>query len=406
LTEIPANQDKRSRILDAAEDVFSRKGLIKARIAEIARLAGVTDSVIYQFFRGKEDLLFSIPAERMPRQIDLLEESLQGIRDAESRLSKMIWFHLRRNETDREFARLLLLECRSNKHFYDSRGYVAIRAYAGKMLHILEEGVRDGIFRDDVDMRLVRDVIFGALDFEALNYLVTRETLSPSTDLEHIMALILPMIRMRSGGQNRPMDKASRILLAAEEVFAEKGFVRATIADVAKVAKVAEGTVYEYYQNKEDLLLSIPDKRFRDHLDDLEETFEIRMPISKLKRLIKNHFALYLTNRDFLRVFIIQIQLSERFYRSQAYNTFRTYLEKIEDVIEEGKSSGSFRSEINSRVFRNLFLGTFSQMALRWFVLGREPSTDKMSEIDQLTDLLSLAVLAERPEIQQGTLPS
>lgn len=406
MIEISPSQDKRSRILDAAEDIFSRKGLIRARIAEIARLAGVTDSVIYQFFKGKEDLLFSIPAARMPRQIALLEESLQGIRDAESRLSKMIWFHLRRNETDYEFARLLLLECRSNKHFYSSDGYLAIREYAGKMLNILDEGVRDGIFRDDIDMRLVRDVIFGTLDFEGLNYLVTRETNAPSTDLEHIMALILPMIRIQAGGKNRPMGKAGRILLAAEEVFAEKGFVRATIADVAKLAKVAEGTVYEYYKNKEDLLLSIPDKRFRDHLDDLEETFEIRVPISKLKRLIKNHFALYLTNRDFLKVFIIQIQLSERFYRSHAYNTFRTYLQKIEEVIEEGKLSGSFRPDINSRVFRNLFLGTFSHMALRWFVLGREPATDKMSEIEEITDLLSLAVLSDDATTQQGSPPS
>lgn len=406
MTEGSANQDRRSRIIDAAEEIFSQKGLIRARIAEIARRAGVTDSVIYQFFSGKEDLLFSIPAERMPHQTALLEESLQGIRDAENRLSKMIWFHLHRNETDSEFTRLLLLECRSNKHFYGSEGYLAVRDYAGRLLHILEEGVRDGIFRDDVDMRLVRDVIFGALDFEALSYLVTRETATPSDDLDDIMALILPMIRPQTGSSNRSMDKASRILMAAEEVFAEKGFVHATISDVARLARVAEGTVYEYYKNKEDLLLSIPEKRFQDHLDELEETFDIRMPISRLKRLIKNHFALYLTNRDFLKVFIIQIQLSERFYRSRSYSTFQKYLQKIEDIVEDGKSSGSFRREINSRVFRNLFLGTFSHMALRWFILGREPATDKMSEIEQLTDLLSLAVLPESLDSQQGTAPS
>ena len=406
MTEIVSSQDKRTRILDAAEDVFSRKGLLGANVAEIARLAKVTDSVIYQYFKGKEDLLFSIPGERMPKQLALLKESLQGIRDAESRLSKMIWFHLHRNETDREFARVLLLECRSNKDFYNSSGYSAIREYAGKMLNILEEGKKEGIFRDDVDMRLVRDVIFGALDFEGLNFLVTHETSDPSFDLDHIMALILPMIRKRPEWNSRSRDKAMRILLAAEHVFAEKGFVKATIADVAKKAQVAEGTVYEYYKNKEDLLLSIPEKRFRDHLDDLEETFEIRMPISKLKRLIKNHFFLYLTNRNFLTVFIIQIQLSDRFYSSHAYHTFRTYLEMIESVIDEGKALGSFRADVNPRVFRNLFLGTFSHMALRWFVLGREPATDKMSEIEQISDLLSLAVLADCPMNQQGAFPA
>ena len=87
MTEIVSSQDKRTRILDAAEDVFSRKGLLGANVAEIARLAKVTDSVIYQYFKGKEDLLFSIPGERMPKQLALLKESLQVIRDAESRLS-------------------------------------------------------------------------------------------------------------------------------------------------------------------------------------------------------------------------------------------------------------------------------------------------------------------------------
>ena len=140
-------------------------------------------------------------------------------------------------------------------------------------------------------------------------------------------------------------------------------------------------------------MLSIPEKRFRDHLDDLEETFEIRMPISKLKRLISDLFSLYLTNRNFLQVFIIQILMSDRFYTSRGYETFRAYLLVIEDVIEEGKSGGSFRQDVNPRVFRNLFLGTFSHMALRWFILGREPDADKTSDIEQLIYLLSLSVL-------------
>ncbi len=171
-----SNQDKKQRILEAAEQVFAQKGLSGASVAEIARQAEVTDSVIYQFFKGKEDLLFSIPGARMPHVFNLLEESLQGIRDAESRLSKMVWFHLRYHETHTGFARLLLLDCRSHKDFYRSEAYELVREYAGVMLRLLEDGVRDGNFRNDVDMRLVRDMIFGTLDFEDLGFLVTGET--------------------------------------------------------------------------------------------------------------------------------------------------------------------------------------------------------------------------------------
>jgi TetR/AcrR family fatty acid metabolism transcriptional regulator len=390
-----STQDKKQRILEAAERVFAQKGLSGASVAEIARQAEVTDSVIYQFFKGKEDLLFSIPGALMPDVFSLLEESLQGIRDAESRLSKMIWFHLRYHETHTSFARLLLLDCRSHKDFYRSEAYELVREYAGVMLRLLEDGVKDGNFRDDIDMRLVRDMIFGTLDFEDLGFLVTGETADASSDLEDIMALVLPMIQKRQSGGYQTMDKAGRILLAAEKTFAEKGFSKAKVADVARLAEVAEGTVYEYFANKEDLLLSIPGKRFQDHMDQLDETFQTRTPLGKLRRLIKNHFSLYLTNRHFLEVFIIQIQLSPRFYSSKAYETFRRYCRVIEILVEEGKAEGAFRADVNARVFRNLFLGTFSHMTLRWFILNKRPEIDKMHEIDQVTDLLSLSVLSE-----------
>ena len=86
------------RILSAAEEVISEKGLARSSISEIARKAGVADSVIYQHFKGKQDLLFSVPGERMKEVLALLVEQLTSIQDVQSRLRKMIWFHLRYNE--------------------------------------------------------------------------------------------------------------------------------------------------------------------------------------------------------------------------------------------------------------------------------------------------------------------
>ena len=80
--------EKRALILNAAEEVMSEKGLADSSISEIARRAGVKDSIIYQHFKGKEDLLFSIACERMKDVLSLLREHLQAIQDAESRLRK------------------------------------------------------------------------------------------------------------------------------------------------------------------------------------------------------------------------------------------------------------------------------------------------------------------------------
>ena len=83
-----------------------------------------------------------------------------------------------------------------------------------------------------------------------------------------------------------------------------------------------------------------------------------------------------------------------QFFTSKAFDAFRNYYRYVEDVIEEGKAKGVFRSDVNPRVFRNVFLGAFSHMVLRWLVLNRSSDMDVMKEINQLTDLLLDAVLA------------
>jgi TetR/AcrR family fatty acid metabolism transcriptional regulator len=382
-------EDKKARILAAAEEIMSQKGLADSTISEIAYKAGVADSVIYQYFKGKEELLFSIPAERMKEVLDLLDEQLQGIRDPESRLRKMIWFHLRYNDTHPGYSRILLLECRSSTAFYKTPAYQLIREYAKVLSSILKSGVEDGSFRPDLDIRLMRDIVLGTLDWETISCLASGEIEESVPDLEDIMVLVHAMIAPR---QESEINKADRILSAAEKVFAAKGFPKATISEIAKSARVAEGTVYEYFANKEDLLLSIPVKRFGRYLDELPETFHIRNPLRKLRRFIRYHFSLFLTEREFLKVFLLQIQLNKRFYGSKAFETFRNYFRAVEEIIEEGKIKGSFHSEASPRIFRNMFLGTFSHLALRWIILGKGTETDKMQELNQVTDLLSMAV--------------
>jgi TetR/AcrR family fatty acid metabolism transcriptional regulator len=384
--------NKIEKILDAAEEVMSKKGLQNSSIAEIAKKAEVADSLIYNYFKGKEDLLFSIPNRRMKEVLKNLSEQLEGILDPISRLTKMIWFNLHFNDTYRGYARLLLLECRSNRNFYQHEAYALIRKWAGIMRGILEDGVKRQIFRSDINVALLRDIIFGALDWEALNCLASREIDGAVTDFEDILNLILPMITTQNQSAEMKLDKKSRILEAAETIFSEKGYNQALINEIAKLSNVSEGTIYEYFKNKDDLLFSIPEQRFKEHIARSKEIFELKTPLRKLRRFIRYHFYLYMTEPNFVKVFLLHIQLNQRFYGSQAYKTFQQYTKIITDVLEEGKKEGSIRTNVNTRVFKNLFLGAFSHMALRWLILEEEAQTDKMKEIDEVVLLLSRAV--------------
>jgi TetR/AcrR family fatty acid metabolism transcriptional regulator len=385
--------EKRTLILNAAEDIMSEKGLTDSSISEIARRAGVTDSVIYQHFKGKEDLLFSIASERMRDVLTLLKEHLQGIQDAESRLRKMVWFHLNYNDTHPGYARLLLLECRSCKDFYSSDAYQLIREYSAILYDILKQGVDDGVFRGDMSLHVARGIILGALDMENIGCLAAGEAENSVCDFESLASMIRSMIAPPTPiGQEDKNNKAEAVINAALKVFAEKGFSKAKISEIAELAGVADGTVYEYFESKEDLLLSIPVGRYERYLENLSGAFEITHPARKLRRLIMYHFLSFLTDRHFLKVFLLELQLRKHFYGSKAFESFKKYYGIIEDVVKEGIETGAFRPEVNPRVFRNMFLGAFSHMALRWLILKTETETDMMEEINQAAGLLYCAV--------------
>ncbi len=382
----------RGNILKAGREVFYKHGQRNATIAKIAAKSGVTDSAIYHHFQNKEDLLFSIIGAHLDYVLHELEEHLAGIVEPISQLSKMIWFHLYYNVTHPDYSRLLLFECRSNRNFYKHKTYNSVRKYAGIMSSILEQGVIQGVFREGVNMRIVRDLILGALDLETIPYLLGQKTDVSCLSAQPFMECILPMIQREASELAPETDKYLRILKAAEKVFAQRSYADASIADIARLAGVAEGTVYENFENKEDLLLTIPKIRFHEHKNILQETFTMKTPLRKFRHFLRYHFLIFMHRPDFLKVFLLNIRLNPKFYESAAYDVFQSYTEIIDQILEEGKNDGSIKAERNCEVIKQLFFGGFAHMALRWVILDHDNRVQKMAETDELVSLLTKAV--------------
>lgn len=388
--------ETKARILRVAEELLSELGVARTTIAQIAKKAEVSDSLAYQYFKCKEDLVFSVAYQRLEDTWHELQEHLQGICEARSQLGKLIWFGLNYNDVHRNYVRNLMFEYRSNKDFYASPAYQFIRRHSRLTLQILNRGTVAGVFRDDIDMKLVREIIYGTFDFEAIDCVIRGEIEKSSGDWQDIMSLILSMVE--KGPKPSPSEKRDRILLSAEKVFAEYGFHKAKVSDIAGLAGVAEGSIYDFFENKEDLLLSITEVRLKGHMALLPETFHVNTPIRKLRRLIRHHFGLYMQNRDFLKVFVMDNLLSQRFYTSRAFDIFNEYMKSLEGIIEEGKREGVFRSNVNPRVFRNMFLGAFTHMSIRWIIFDHK-RFDKMNDIDRLVDLLCASVSVPEPDL-------
>lgn len=393
----PDTISTRENIINAASKVMTRKGFEGSRLNGIAQEAGVTEPTIYLHFQGKVDLLFSVAEGHMARYLLFLDEHLQGLSGAHNKLRKLIWAHLRYSDINREFMSLVLFDCRNNSNFYQSGAYELVRKYSRILTSILDEGVREKVFRADMNVGLVRDIIFGMMDYEAIRYFVTREKPDAVLDLEDIMQLVDQMLLREYRTENRSADKRQRILQAAVQLFSEKGYARTTIAEIARTADVADGTVYGYFKNKEDILLSISDEHFREHVRELKQTFSSNNPKKRLWLFMYTYFQQYMDDQDFVVVFLTMIQFNRRFYQSRAYKSQYKYVVELEKLVQEIISTEEGVQNFNIRVFRNMFLGAFTHMTLRWFIADHGRNFDRMREIKEVAMLLSDAIAAENP---------
>ncbi|MGE5841265.1 MAG: TetR/AcrR family transcriptional regulator [Deltaproteobacteria bacterium] len=163
---------KRESIIQAAIEVFSKKGFQAAGISEIAQRASVADGTIYQYFKNKEDLFFSIPVEKTNEFRSKVELHLKGISGALNKLRKFVWYFLYFFKTNPEYGRLLMLEMRVSKSFVKTKTYDFLKQSVSSVMDIISEGQKEGVIRTDVDIYLLRHLILGILEHMVTRWLL------------------------------------------------------------------------------------------------------------------------------------------------------------------------------------------------------------------------------------------
>jgi len=170
-------------------------------------------------------------------------------------------------------------------------------------------------------------------------------------------------------------SKKQLILKVANEVFAERGFKETTISQIAQKANIAEGSIYDYFRNKEDLLFSIPEERMEKFLSGLRDHLQgIKGALNKLRKIIWYHLHFYERNQDYTRILLLYLRQNPRFDQTKAYGMIREYSKAILEVIEEGKKEKSIRKEIDPYILRDLILGSVEHLTIRGFIMGRLPN--------------------------------
>ncbi|MFC3802888.1 TetR/AcrR family transcriptional regulator [Cohnella sp. GCM10012308] len=171
------------------------------------------------------------------------------------------------------------------------------------------------------------------------------------------------------------------ILDAAVKVFAEHGYHGSQISKIAKEAGVADGTIYLYFKNKEDILVSL----FRERLGGLIGKFEASARDSKtaeeaLRTICALHYAELERHPLLAHVTQIELRQSAIELRKEIGKTLKPYLRLIENVLLEGMATGAFRAELDVKLSRQLIFGAMDEAVSSWLLSDRKYSLSAQVE--------------------------
>lgn len=178
--------------------------------------------------------------------------------------------------------------------------------------------------------------------------------------------------------------KRDRILKAAIKVFARDGFFNAKMEEIAKKAGIAVGTTYLYFENKDDLMISI----FEEEMVPLIEKIKIEMrdkptAVEKLRTFISMHFTLVENDPDMAHLLEVEMRQCSKFIHGYDGTRFKEYLDLIGNAFKEGQKNGEFSDDILPTIFKQALFGALDLIATNYAIskTKRIKLTDSAEEI-------------------------
>ena len=182
---------KRERILRAAVDVFAQTGYFNAKVADIAKKAGVADGTIYLYYDGKEDLLITIFREHTRLFLQSLGNQLMSVSTPEDRIRTIVRHHLETLGRDRALAVVSQVELRHSLKFMSLFSHEEVADYLNLLRKTVEQGQADGVFRRTLHPQLVAKALFGILDEMVTSWILSEKEYDLSEQAEQVADLVL-----------------------------------------------------------------------------------------------------------------------------------------------------------------------------------------------------------------------
>ncbi|MDX6447415.1 MAG: TetR/AcrR family transcriptional regulator, fatty acid metabolism regulator protein [Blastocatellia bacterium] len=186
----------------------------------------------------------------------------------------------------------------------------------------------------------------------------------------------------RKSSRNGATGKRESILRAATSVFARNGYFNSKVADIAREAEVADGTVYLYFKSKEEILHSIFDQNMAEAIAAGRVLIDkLQDPGEKLRRIAMLHLERLGSDRDLAVVFQVELRGSTKFMREFSAAGFAEYLGLLRKTFEEGQRSGVFRKDLSAKLVSKILFGALDEMATNWIISKRNYKLAPMAEV-------------------------
>ena len=191
---------------------------------------------------------------------------------------------------------------------------------------------------------------------------------------------------------NGTSDKYQRILDAAIEVIAAHGFFHSRVAEIADRAGVADGTIYLYFKNKDELLMAAIDSAFHRFIQRARAALaQIPDPKEKLRRMAFLHLEGLGSNRSLAIVFQTELRHSLKFLGQFSHNLLVEYFDLIKSVVREGQEAGAFRTDISVTMAAHCFFGSLDEIVTTWILSDHDKDHDY--HLSSLTDSVVSIIL-------------
>ncbi len=179
----------------------------------------------------------------------------------------------------------------------------------------------------------------------------------------------------------------NRIIESAKKLFADQGYQKTTVVDISRQAGLSEAALYDYFQGKEDLLLTIPDLWVSELIGDLkEQLFGIKGAINKLRKFLWWYLRRIEEAPLDAKIVYLFLKTNANFMKTEVYSNVKILYSYLIDIFEEGRTSGEMKSDLNPYFARDIFVGTMEHLITRWLL--KERSYSLFENLEEVFNLM------------------